>query len=84
MRRCLVSHYCNARSYTPWAMGNEHHILARGNTHLSFSVPSSELPALPSIRSERRSATAGSYHDDDGDAGGMMGEETPSIDPHDD
>lgn len=38
-RRALVNHYCNARSFTTWGGGNEAHILARGNTHLSFAKP---------------------------------------------
>jgi phytanoyl-CoA hydroxylase len=45
-RRSFVSHYCNARSYVPWddeplargEMGNDRHILARGETHLPHAV----------------------------------------------
>jgi len=44
-RRAFVSHYCNARSWVPWNHGapydgecaNEHHILARGATHLPYA-----------------------------------------------
>ncbi len=39
MRRSFVSHYCNARSFTPWLDGNANQILARGNTTLGFSKP---------------------------------------------
>ncbi|MBI5708268.1 MAG: phytanoyl-CoA dioxygenase family protein [Armatimonadetes bacterium] len=46
-RRAYVCHYCNARSWVPWNHGapfegdaaNQHHILARGWTHLPFSKP---------------------------------------------
>lgn len=50
-RRSFVSHYCNARSFTPWGgdqpqstdpitgMTNGAHILARGDTHLPFARP---------------------------------------------
>jgi phytanoyl-CoA hydroxylase len=46
-RRSFVSHYCNARSYVPWddeplargEMGNDRHILARGETHLPYAPP---------------------------------------------
>lgn len=39
MRRAFVSHYCNARSFTPWLDGNDKHILARGNTSLGYRKP---------------------------------------------
>lgn len=39
MRRAFVSHYCNARSFTPWDGGNEKHILARGCTTLPYAQP---------------------------------------------
>lgn len=45
MRRALVCHYGNARSYTMWGqrakkeMSNHLHILARGWTHLPFGLP---------------------------------------------
>lgn len=39
MRRSFVSHYCNARSFTPWDGGNAQHILARGNTTLPYAQP---------------------------------------------
>jgi hypothetical protein len=43
-RRAFVNHYCNARSFTPWRGGNEHHILARGNTNLPFAKPKFGTP----------------------------------------
>ena len=39
LRRSFVSHYCNARSFTPWDGGNYKHILARGNTTLPYAQP---------------------------------------------
>ncbi len=39
MRRSFVSHYCNARSFTPWDGGNHKHILARGSTTLPYALP---------------------------------------------
>ena len=46
-RRSFVSHYCNARSWTPWTGGGAYegdsanglHILARGVTHLPYAQP---------------------------------------------
>ncbi|HEY0827432.1 MAG TPA: phytanoyl-CoA dioxygenase family protein, partial [Bacilli bacterium] len=46
-RRSYVCHYSNARSWIPWNHGepfegdaaNEHHILARGATHLPYAKP---------------------------------------------
>lgn len=44
-RRAFVSHYCNARAFTPWSGGetleqaNHCHILARGDSHLPFAQP---------------------------------------------
>lgn len=43
-RRAFVSHYCNARSYTPWDGGNARHILARGATNLEFAQPKFGTP----------------------------------------
>lgn len=59
-RRCLVNHYCNARSYTPWDGGNEHHILARGNTHLEFALPRFGTPCA-ATDPERKSVSDGGY-----------------------
>lgn len=47
LRRSYVCHYCNARSLVPWNRGesfegvsaNHLHILARGDTHLSYESP---------------------------------------------
>lgn len=50
-RRAFAGHYCDARSFVPWNMGdvweemdqgkeaNRYHILARGDTNLGFSKP---------------------------------------------
>jgi ectoine hydroxylase-related dioxygenase (phytanoyl-CoA dioxygenase family) len=46
-RRAFVAHYCNARSQVPWddvplapgETANDHHILARGGTHLAYARP---------------------------------------------
>jgi ectoine hydroxylase-related dioxygenase (phytanoyl-CoA dioxygenase family) len=46
-RRAFVTHYCNARSSVPWddeplpdgELGNDRHVLARGNTHLPSAEP---------------------------------------------
>jgi hypothetical protein len=84
-RRCLVNHYCNARSYTPWGGGNQEHILARGNTHMPFSLPRFGTPCA-ALDPERVSSA------DDGfvptmmmaTPDGMMGEATPTVEPHED
>ncbi|HVL39270.1 MAG TPA: phytanoyl-CoA dioxygenase family protein [Fimbriimonadaceae bacterium] len=44
MRRALVCHYCNARSYTNWDGGNQNHILARGATTLPYAQPKFGTP----------------------------------------
>jgi len=71
-RRAFVSHYCNARSFTPWgrdthnphgfdkATGstNGSHILARGDTHLPYAEPRFGTPCAALIPAEtRREAT---------------------------
>ena len=46
-RRAFVGHYCNARSHVPsddepladGEMANDRHILARGETHLTYAQP---------------------------------------------
>ena len=50
-RRAFVGHYCDARSFVPWNIGedwegmeegksaNRYHILARGDSHLQFAQP---------------------------------------------
>lgn len=51
-RRSYVCHYCNGRSWVPWNHGepyegeaaNEHHILARGATHLPYAKPKYGTP----------------------------------------
>jgi phytanoyl-CoA hydroxylase len=68
-RRAFVGHYCNARSWVPWNHGepfagdaaNEHHILARGTTHLPYAQPlfgtpcaaNSPQQASPSLKRPR-------------------------------
>jgi phytanoyl-CoA hydroxylase len=50
-RRAFAGHYCDARSFVPWNLGepwdgmeeeraaNQYHVLARGGTHLEFARP---------------------------------------------
>jgi ectoine hydroxylase-related dioxygenase (phytanoyl-CoA dioxygenase family) len=84
-RRCLVNHYCNARSYTPWDGGNKHHILARGNTHLEFAVPKFGTPCA-ATDPERQSISDGGFVPTMmmATTEGTMGEALPSVDPHED
>jgi phytanoyl-CoA hydroxylase len=57
-RRCLVNHYCNARSYTDWDGGTDRHILARGATHLPFAKPRFGTPcAATEPTTAKRAAT---------------------------
>lgn len=72
-RRSFVSHYCNARSFTQWAVDeqsdwcptpvdpvtkgtNGSHILARGDTHLSYSKPRFGTPCAALLPADERSA----------------------------
>ena len=71
-RRTLVCHYCNARSWVPWNGGsvhrpyegdaaNQHHVLARGSTHLPYAqvppqTPTPSLPTLPFPQTQRLTA----------------------------
>lgn len=43
-RRAFVTHYCNARSFTPWDGGNHQHILARGRTTMPYAQPKFGTP----------------------------------------
>ena len=55
-RRAFAGHYCDARSFVPWNIGdkwdgmiegqgaNKHHILARGDSHLPFARPNFGTP----------------------------------------
>jgi len=83
-RRCLVNHYCNARSYTPWGGGNKEHILARGNTHMEYALPRFGTPcdALNPVDtiSERGMVPTMMMATPKGE----MVAQTPSIDPHHD
>ena len=67
-RRAFVSHYCNARSYTAWGRDednpdgqdpvtgatNASHILARGDTHLSFARPRFGTPCAALLPAQER------------------------------
>jgi len=78
MRRCLVSHYCNARSYT------------RGRWGTSTTSSPAEIPtfsfSVPKVRNSLRCPRSGASvdqrqrvrtHDDDGDAGRDDGRGNP-------
>jgi ectoine hydroxylase-related dioxygenase (phytanoyl-CoA dioxygenase family) len=72
MRRAFVGHYCNARSFTPWARdtsnpdgfdpqsgaANGSHILARGDTHLPFARPKFGTPCAALLPREQRARRA--------------------------
>ncbi len=67
-RRSFVSHYCNARSFTQWGADegavpdpvtkatNSSHILARGDTHLSFALPRFGTPCATLLSVDDRKA----------------------------
>ncbi len=69
-RRAFVSHYCNARSFTPWARdasnptgldeatgaANGSHILARGDTHLPYANPRFGTPCAALVPREERAS----------------------------
>ncbi len=68
-RRSFVSHYCNARSFTQWGVeedgsldadgsANRYHILARGDTHLSFAKPKFGTECAATQSRAGRSASA--------------------------
>jgi phytanoyl-CoA hydroxylase len=82
-RRCLVNHYCNARSFTTWDEGNEQHILARGNTHMPFAQPKFGTPCAaldpqPSL-SDRGAVPTMMMASEDG----TMEAQEPATEPHD-
>lgn len=83
-RRCLVNHYCNARSYTTWGGGSKEHILARGNTHLSFATPRFGTPCAAldpqESASDRGAVPTMMMATEDG----MMGAQEPGQEDHDD
>jgi ectoine hydroxylase-related dioxygenase (phytanoyl-CoA dioxygenase family) len=57
-RRSFVAHYCNARSFVPWdddplpagELGNDRHILARGDSHLPYAQPRFGTPCAANRR----------------------------------
>lgn len=69
-RRAFVGHYCNARSFTPWARDMENptgfdeatgaangsHILARGDTHLGYAPPKFGTPCAALVPKAERAA----------------------------
>lgn len=67
-RRSFVSHYANARSFTQWGSENAEqgsvgcsngsHILARGDTHLPFSLPKFGTPCSAMLPAEERGLDA--------------------------
>jgi len=69
-RRAFAGHYCDARSFVPWNVGekwdgmdegkpaNKYHILARGDSHLSFAAPTFGTPCA--ALEERTCRIAGS------------------------
>lgn len=69
-RRAFAGHYCNARSFVPWNIGEDWcgslegqganfcHILARGDSHLPFAKPSFGTPCA--ALEERNLRTVGS------------------------
>ncbi|MCC2686379.1 MAG: Phytanoyl-CoA dioxygenase [Paenibacillaceae bacterium] len=67
LRRSYVCHYCNARSWVPWNHGdafegdsaNEHHILARGKTHLPYAEPAFGTPVELNHGEDGKSMQAG-------------------------
>ncbi|KAF9893980.1 hypothetical protein FE257_008951 [Aspergillus nanangensis] len=82
-RRAFVGHYCDARSFVPWNMGegwegmergegaNQYHVLARGDTHLEFATPRFGTPCA--AVEERRSRVVGSLIDMPMAGNGKMG-----------
>jgi len=82
-RRCLVNHYCNARSFTTWGGGNQEHILARGNTHMPFALPRFGTPCAAldpqESASDRGAVPTMMMATEDG----MMGAQEPAKVPHD-
>jgi phytanoyl-CoA hydroxylase len=69
-RRSFVAHYCNARSFLPWdddplpagELGNDRHILARGESHLPHAQPrfGTLAPPTGAVDSEPTGAPPGS------------------------
>jgi phytanoyl-CoA hydroxylase len=84
MRRSFVSHYCNARTFTTWDGGNDRHILARGNTHMTFAKPKFGTPCAaldphPSLADRGATPTMMMGMPD-----GSMAAQEPSAEPHED
>lgn len=61
-RRSFVCHYSNARSWVPWNHGapfegeaaNQHHILARGQTHLPYALPKFGTPVDTNTKTDEK------------------------------
>ncbi|MDF2724254.1 MAG: phytanoyl-CoA dioxygenase [Paenibacillus sp.] len=53
-RRSYVCHYCNARSWVPWSNGNKNHVLARGRTHMPYSLPAFDTPVELTAETEQQ------------------------------
>jgi hypothetical protein len=83
-RRAFAGHYCDARSYVAWNIGqswegmsegqpaNKYHILARGDSHLPFCKPNFGTPCA--AVEERRRRVAGALVDMPmGNVAGEMG-----------
>lgn len=83
MRRSLVCHYSNARSYNTWDGGNHMHILARGATHLAYAQPKFGTPCAAN-RPERSRADLSDQPDMMmGMPDGTMKPQQPADEPHD-
>ena len=83
MRRSLVCHYANARSYTAWMGGNMNQILARGATHLPYAQPKFGTPCAAN-RPEKSRAEMESPDMMMGMPDGTMRAAQPAEEPHED
>ena len=79
MRRAFVSHYCNARSFTPWGGGNQEHILARGNTTLPYAQPRFGTPCAANHPETSRADAGATPAMMMGGKGGDMEAKTPDM-----
>ena len=83
-RRAFAGHYCDARSFVAWNIGqswdgmaegrpaNKYHILARGDTHMPFAKPNFGTPCA--ALEDRKPRIAGTIIDMPmGNAKGEMG-----------
>lgn len=83
MRRAFVTHYCNARSFTPWLGGNGEHILARGGTTLPYAQPRFGTPCAANRPEPSRAADALKPTQIVAAAGGMEAMPADPDRPHD-